>query len=144
MLLSIDGTLLVQILNFVVFWMLLRVLFILPTRRAIEERLRIIASQRSDAEALRARASALRGEADSILDEARRRTGAIMREASERASSEAHAIERRASEEATASVQLAHTTVASERAKAVSNQGQFVKELAHAMAQRAIGNGEVA
>ena len=38
MLLSIDGTLLVQILNFVVFWVLLNFLFIAPTRRVIEER----------------------------------------------------------------------------------------------------------
>src|ERR1700730_9496088 len=100
MLLSIDATFLVQILNFVAFWLLLNFLFIAPTRRAIEERMRLIAGHHREAEALRARAAALKAEADALIDAARRRTEQIMREAAARAADETHEIERKAAEEA--------------------------------------------
>lgn len=138
MLLSIDGTFLVQILNFVLFWVLLNFVFIAPTRRAIEERMSVIAGQRKEAQALRARAAALQAEADAAIDAARRRTEEIMREAAARAALESRDIEQKAAEEAAASVALAHATVASERAQAVQKQGPFIEELARAMVSRAI------
>ncbi len=139
MLLSLDGTFLAQILNFVVFWILLNAVFIAPTRRAIEERERLIAGRLHEADTLRAQAAATQARAAGILDEARKRTDEIMREAAARASAEAHDIERRAGEEAAATIALAHAGVASERAAAVAKQGPFVTELAHAMTQRALG-----
>lgn len=138
MLLSIDGTFLVQILNFVVFWVLLNFVFIAPTRRAIEERLRVIAATQREAQEYRGRAAALQAESDSLIDAARRRTEEIMREASARAAAESHEIERKASDEAAASVALAHAAVASERAHATAKQGPLVQELARAMADRAV------
>ncbi|HKW44907.1 MAG TPA: ATP synthase F0 subunit B [Candidatus Eremiobacteraceae bacterium] len=139
MLLSIDGTFLVQILNFVVFWVLLNFVFIAPTRRAIEGRLRLIALQQREAQELRERAAALKAEADSLIDAARRRTDEIMREAAARASAEVHEIERNAGEQAAASIALAHAAVASERAIALEKQGPLVQELGRAMASRAVG-----
>jgi F-type H+-transporting ATPase subunit b len=138
MLLTIDGTFLVQILNFVVFWVLLNFVFIAPTRRAIEERLRVIALTQREAQELRDRAAALRTEADALIDTARRRTEEVMREASTRAAAESHEIERKASEEAAASVALAHASVASERAHATEKQGPLIRELARAMVDRAV------
>ncbi len=138
MLLTIDGTFLVQILNFVVFWVLLNFVFIAPTRRAIEERLRVIASAQREARELRDRAAALRSEADALIDAARRRTEEIMREAAGRAATESHEIERKASDEAAASVALAHAAVASERAHATEKQGPLVRELAPAKVDRAV------
>jgi F-type H+-transporting ATPase subunit b len=138
MLLSIDGTFLVQILNFVVFWVLLNYVFIAPTRRAIEERLRVIAATQREAQEFRGRAAALQAESDALIDAARRRTEEIMREAGNRAAAESHEIERKASEEAAASVALAHAAVASERAHATEKQGPLVQELARAMADRAV------
>src|SRR5579863_4654535 len=138
MLLSIDGTFLIQILNFVVFWMLLNWLFIAPTRRAIEARQRIIAQQYAEAEAFRKQAEALQAEADGILDAARRSTAESLRDASGRAAADAHEIERRAAADATATVQLAHATVGAERADAVRRQQPLVNDLAQAMVQRAI------
>src|ERR1700730_2838567 len=93
MLLSIDGTLLVQILNFVVFCVLLNFLFIAPTRRVIEERQRVIATQHREAEDLRKQAAALQEQADAIIDDARRRTAETMREAAVRASGRAREID---------------------------------------------------
>jgi F-type H+-transporting ATPase subunit b len=144
MLLSIDGTFLVQILNFVVFWVLLNYVFIAPTRRAIEERMRVIAGQNREAEALRTQATALKMEADTLIDAARRRTEEIMREAAARAAVETHDIEHSAAEEAAASVAHAHTSVASERAQATQKQGPFVEELARAMVKRAVDLGGAA
>lgn len=138
MLLSIDGTFLVQILNFVAFWMLLNFLFIAPTRRAIEERQRVIATQRGQAAELLARVAAIEAQSAVVLDEARRKTDEIMREAAARASAEGHEIERRASEEAAAIVALAHANVASERAQAESKQAPFIAELARSMTRRAL------
>lgn len=139
MLLSIDGTLLVQILNFVAFWVLLNFFFIAPTRKAIEERQRLVATQHREGDELRAQAAALRAQAAAILDEARRRTDEIMREAAARAAAETSAIEKRAAEEAAATVALAHASVASERAQASAKQAAFVSELARSMSQRALG-----
>ena len=138
MLLQPDGTLLVQMLNFIVFFVLLNVLFIAPTRRAIEERQRLIAGRYQEADALRGEAATIESQAASILDDARKRTDEIMRTAAARASAEAHDIERGAAEEAAATVALAHANVATERAAAVDKQGPFITELANAMTQRAL------
>ena len=140
MLLTIDGTFLVQMLNFVVFWVLLNFVFIAPTRRAIEERMAVIAGQQREAQALRDRAAALRAEADSLIDASRRRTEEIMREAAARAATEAHAIERKSADDAATSVAAAHATVASERAQATEKQGVLVADLARAMVTRAVGS----
>ena len=139
MLLSIDGTFLIQILNFAAFWMLLNWLFIAPTRRAIEARQRAIAKLHADADAARAQARALEAEAAVLLDAARRRTDEIMREGASKAAASAKEIERLAAEEAAATVALAQAKVANERADAASKQGVFVHELARSMAQRALG-----
>jgi F-type H+-transporting ATPase subunit b len=144
MLLSIDGTFLAQILNFVLFWVLLNVLFIAPTRRAIEKRQQQIAEQHRLAAEARAEASALQAEAAAILDEARRRTHEVVRDAAARATAEGTDLERRALEEAAATVASAHTKVAGERAEASAKQGRFIDELARSMALRALGAESVA
>lgn len=138
MLLTIDGTFLVQMLNFIVFGILLNIVFIAPTRRAIEVRMRIIADQQRDARAFREHADALKAEADAVIDAARRRTDEIIREAAARAAADAHTIERKASDEAAAHVALAHASVASERARATEKQGALVEDLARAMVLRAV------
>jgi hypothetical protein len=67
-----------------------------------------------------------------------------MRAAAAQASDETHAIERRAVEEATATIALAHATVAGERAQAEAKQGPFITDLARTMAERALGKEQVA
>jgi len=138
MLLTIDGTFIVQMLNFVVFGVLLNIVFIAPTRRAIEERMRIIAERQREARASREQAAALNAEAGALIDAARRRTDEIMREAAVRAAAESHDIERKASEEAAASVAHAHASVALERARATEKQGPLIEDLARAMVTRAV------
>ncbi|MBV8171574.1 MAG: ATP synthase F0 subunit B [Candidatus Eremiobacteraeota bacterium] len=144
MLLSFDGTLLAQILNFVLFWILLDYVFIGPTRRAIEARQRYIATQQREADELAAQAKGLRVQADDILDEARRTTDEALRAASAQASDQARVIERKAAEEAGAIVALADATVAGERSQAVAKQAPFVEELARTMATRALDGEAVA
>jgi F-type H+-transporting ATPase subunit b len=137
MLLSIDGTFLVQILNFILFWVLLNYLFITPTRRAIEERHKYVTNLYREGDELSAQTATLTAQADGILNAARRRTEDAMRSASARASDETHAIERQATEEAAATVALAQATVASERAAARTKQQSFINELARTMVERA-------
>jgi F-type H+-transporting ATPase subunit b len=144
MLLSIDGTFLVQILNFIVFWTLLNYLFIAPTRRAIEQRLAYVTRLYHEGDDMAAKARALQSQADGILNEARRRTDEAMRVAAGEAADEAHRIERAAAEDAAATVQVAHATVAAERTQALEKQQSFVTELAQAMVSRATGFGQVA
>jgi F-type H+-transporting ATPase subunit b len=144
MLLALDGTFFVQILNFIVFWVLLNYIFIAPTRRAIEARQQHIAKQYKEGDAFAAHAREVQAQADAILNEARRHVDEAMRAAASQASDEAHEIERSASEEAAARVSLAHATVAGEREQAVAKQGPFVAELAQSMADRALGEEQVA
>ena len=139
MLLSIDGTFLIQILNFAAFWILLNFLFIAPTRRAIEGRQRFLATQHREGEELRAQGAVLLAQAAGLLDEARRRTDEVMREAAARASADTSAIEKHAANEAAEAVARAHAIVASERAQASAKQAGFVTELARSMSQRALG-----
>ena len=144
MLLSIDGTFLVQILNFILFGVLLNYFFIAPTRRAIEARQQHIAGLYAQGDVFATQAKELQAQADGILDAARRQVEEAMRAAAAKASDEAHAIERKASEEAAASIALAHATVVNERAQALAKQGPFVEELARSMAERALGDERVA
>ncbi len=137
MLLTIDGTFLAQILNFILFWVLLNYLFIAPTRRAIEERSAYVAGLYKEGDAFEAEAASLQAQADAILHEARRQTDESMRAAAASAADEVHTIERKAADEAAATVQLAHATVASERRQALEKQQAFVTELAHSMVARA-------
>lgn len=137
MLLAIDGTFLIQIANFVLFWVLLNYLFITPTRRAIEARQRYIAGLHREAADFAAQAAALRKQSEETLNGARRETLERMAAAAAQASKEAHEIEQRALNEAAATVQLAHATVAAERADALAKQQQFVSELARSMVERA-------
>lgn len=137
MLLTLDGTFLIQMLNFVVFWALLNYLFIAPTRKAIVARQQFIAKQFGEADELRAVADSLRAEADKVLDEARRQTHAVMREASAEAEQSVRSIENRAMEESNAIVALAQATVVSERTAALEKQKPFIEELARTMVERA-------
>ncbi len=144
MLLSIDGTFLVQILNFIVFWTLLNYLFIAPTRRAIEQRLAYVKQLYHEGDEMASKAKTLQAQANAILAEARRRTDEALRTAAGQAADEVHLIERKAAEEAQATVQLAHATVAAERTQALEKQQAFVKELARSMVARATGFEQVA
>src|SRR5579864_5248273 len=104
MLLSIDGTFIFQILNFIVFWVLLNYFFIAPTRRAIEERQKFVANLYREGDQLQAQGAALQAQANAILNEARRTTEEAMRAAAAQAADEIHLIERKAAEEAAASI----------------------------------------
>jgi len=144
MLLTIDGTFFVQILNFILFWVLLNYFFIAPTRRAIEQRQKYVADLYHKGDEMQTKAAALRAQADAILAEARRKTEEAIRAAAAEASDEVHLIERKAADEASASIALAHANVAAERQQAVEKQQAFVTDLAHTMVERATGFEQVA
>jgi F-type H+-transporting ATPase subunit b len=138
MLLSLDGTFLIQILNFIVFWALLNYLYIAPTRRTIEARQRYIAEQYEDAQNLRAQAAALRAQGEAILSGARRQADASLREAVAQADAEAHCMQQETQQKVDAIVAEAHAAASAEKAQAESGALPFVEELAREMSRRAL------
>lgn len=139
MLLTLDGTFFIQMFNFIVFWMLLNIVFIEPTRRAIEARLRHIKQQYDESNEYKRRADSVVAHAEDILAQARRETDRFMRGAAADASAQVHAIEGKSAEEAGAIIRLAQATVASERAQTESDVTPFVDRLARDMLDRAVG-----
>jgi F-type H+-transporting ATPase subunit b len=143
MLLQLDGTFVVQIINFVLFWVLLNYLYIIPTRRAMEARRDYIAGLAADAERFEDEAGALIAQANAKLDQARRTADGIMRAAAADAASQVGAIETKTAERVNEIVMQARSTVEAERTKALAESTAFVRELAAQMAERAIAGADV-
>ncbi len=139
MLILPDGTLFVQLSNFVLFWTLLTFLFIRPTQRAINERQQYIAQLYHDADSYAAEAAALNRTAQQIVGDEARRSEELMRKAAADAARETKVIEKRAAAEAAAAVDRARAEVAAERLAVSIAQQPFVDELARTMADRALG-----
>ncbi|MBC5825696.1 MAG: ATP synthase F0 subunit B [Candidatus Eremiobacteraeota bacterium] len=144
MLILPDGTLFVQILNFVVFWMLLNFFFIRPTQRKIDERLRHVARQYEEADASAAQSAAIMEQASGIVRDAARRAEALMREAAGRAAKETSAIEKDAVAQAATATENARATVAAERDRAQAAALPLIGELAREMVTKAMGPAEMA
>ncbi|MDQ2818029.1 MAG: hypothetical protein M3T49_07480, partial [Candidatus Eremiobacteraeota bacterium] len=107
MLIIPDATLLIQILNFVVFWMLLNLLFIRPTQRAIDQRLRYVAGLYAQADAHAAEAAGISGQAREVLSEAASRAQLVLKEATARAAKETADVEAQSAAEAAGATQAA-------------------------------------
>ena len=139
MLLAIDGTFLVQMVNFIIFWALLNFLFISPVRRSIAARQAYVAAQIADAAKFDEQARALRAQAEETLAHSRKRVEGLLRTAEAEADSEVSAIEKSTAERIDEIVRSAHSAVGEERTRAVARQGAFVDELARSMVDRALG-----
>ena len=75
MFLSIDGTFIVQLINFAIFFAILNVVFMRPVSRAIVARREYINSVTNDYDRYQAETKALRTQAESIRAAARREGG---------------------------------------------------------------------
>jgi len=139
MLIVPDGTIFIQILNFVVFWALLNYLFIRPTQKAIMERQRHIAEAHGEADALTAQAAQLQAEAEAIRAQAARRAQELLRKAAAEAAAQVKTIERETENTAAQIVAAARSAVEKERSVIVAAQQPFIAELARQMADRATG-----
>jgi F-type H+-transporting ATPase subunit b len=139
--LSIDGTLLVQVVNFVLFIVLLNIVFLRPVGRAIAERRAYIDGLSRDIESAEAEVRAARGTAEEHRAAARREADAAIVKARTAAQNEAGDVTLGYQQKAQAIVEDAQRQVGAEIEAARANEAQIVDGLAQTMLERAIGSG---
>jgi len=139
MFLQLDGTFWVQLVNFVIFFAILNVVFFRPVGEAIRKRRAYIDSVLNDDERYAREAKALRAEAESKRIEARRDASERFASARAEAGAEAAAI---ASEHASVAAELiaqARATVGAETDVARGREPELADLLARKLLQRAVG-----
>jgi F0F1-type ATP synthase membrane subunit b/b' len=139
MFLKLDGTFIVQLLNFAIFFALLNVVFIRPVSKAIMKRRQYINSVTNDYDRYQAEATALRTQAESIRTAARRDAEAALAKARSEASNESAALSAQYNEQVAKAIEEANRIVAAELESARASEPQLVRELASLMVERTIG-----
>ncbi len=141
MLLSLDGTLVVQLVNFIVFLLILNAIFLRPVGAAIAKRRAFIDAIANDIEQFRTQLNELDATAAERLASARRAGDAQVGDVRAAAQNEAAAIVADHQAQAAAVAQQAQDAVALEARAARSNEADVVNELARTMLERAVGPG---
>ena len=144
MFLQIDATLLVQVVNFVLFIVLLNIVFLRPVGAAIAKRRAYIDGLARDIEAAEAEVRSARGAAEERRAAARREAEAAIAKARIAAQNEAAAIVANHQQRAAGIVEEAQREVDSEIAAARANEDQIVDSITQTLLERAIGPGAAA
>jgi F0F1-type ATP synthase membrane subunit b/b' len=139
MFLQLDGTFWVQLVNFVIFFAILNVVFLRPVGEAIRKRRAYIDSVLNDDERYAREAKALRAEAESKRIAARRESADHFAAARAEAAAEAAAIAREHATVAAELVAQARATIASETGVARGREPELADVLARKLLQRAVG-----
>lgn len=137
--LSLDGTLVVQLVNFVVFLAILNVIFMKPVGAAIARRRAYIDGLKHDFEHLQVDANDLRSQAEARRLTARREADEVVAKARVAAAQEADATVAAAQGRAAEVTARAHADVAKEVSTARSQEHRVVDALAGEMVSRALG-----
>jgi F-type H+-transporting ATPase subunit b len=137
--LTINGTLVVQLVNFIVFLAILNVIFFKPVGAAIARRRAYIDGLKSDIEALQADVKSLRGQAEQHRIAARRDADEAIARARAEAAKETDAIVAAAQARAAEITHEAHAEVGKEVAAARADEPRIVASLAGEMLERALG-----
>lgn len=138
MFLQIDGTFVVQLINFAIFFAILNVVFMRPVSKAIIARRDYINSVTNDYDRYQAERNALCAEAESIRAAARREAEHALSKTRAEASNEAAAIASQYAQQAAQKVEEAHRTVEAELQTARANEAQTAAELADLMVERTL------
>ena len=138
MFLKLDGTFIVQLVNFAIFFALLRVVFIRPVSKAIVKRREYINSLTNDYDRYQAEAASLRTQAESIRAAARREAEAALAKARAEASNEAAALSTQYNQQVAQIIEEANRIVAAELNAARSSEPQIVRDLANLMVERTV------
>lgn len=136
--LSVNGTLVVQLVNFAIFFLVLNLVFLRPVGAAIAKRRAYINSLVSDYDRYQEEARSLRAEADAIRLAARREAEHRVAAARAAASNEAAAMSSDYSRRAQQIVEDAQRTAQSEFAAARSGEAETVAGLAQLMLARVV------
>jgi len=138
MFLSVDGTALVQLINFAIFFAVLSVVFLRPVSRAIRQRRDYINSLTSDYEKYQAEGKALRERAEAIRAAARRDAEAIMTKARAEASNTAAELATSYGSQVQSTIEQADKTVSEELDQARVNERDTVQQLANLILERTL------
>lgn len=138
MFLSLDGTSVVQLINFAIFFALLNFVFLKPVGRAIVKRRKYIDSLVSDYDRYQAEARNLREEAEGIRAGARREAEQRVAAARAAASNEAAEISTRYAQQAKGTIEKAQQTAQAELETARAGEGDAVRGIADVMLDRVL------
>jgi len=138
MFLKLDGTFWIQLLNFVIFFAVLRVVFLAPVSRAIRARRAYINGVTSDYDKYQGEANTLREQAEAVRASARRDAEAALSKARAEASNTAADLTAQYTTEAQATVERAQLTARGELEEARANESQLVQQLTDLMLERTV------
>lgn len=138
MFLNVDGTIFVQLVNFVVFFAILNVVFLRPVGAAIRKRRAYINSVTEDYDRYQAEATALCTEAEVIRNVARREGLAALGKARAEASNEAADLATQYNTQAAEIVADATRTIEAEAKAARARESEMVEELAALIVDRTL------
>ena len=138
MFLKLDGTFIVQLINFAIFFALLRVVFIRPVSKAIVKRREYINSLTNDYDRYQAETASLRTQAESIRAAARREAEAALAKARAQASNEAAALLTQSNQQVGQIIEEANRIVAAELDAERSSEPRIVRDLANLMVERTV------
>lgn len=136
--LSVNGTLVVQLINFAIFFAVLNVVFLRPVAAAIRRRREYINSLVSDYDRYQAEARSLRAQAEAIRSDARREAENRVAAGRARASNEAAELSGRYAQQAQAIVEQAQHKAQDEFDTARGGEDEAVRGLADFMLDRVI------
>ncbi len=136
--LCVNGTLVVQLINFAIFFAVLNVVFLRPVAGAIAKRRDYINGLVSDYDRYQAEAQSLRAEAEAIRVAARREAEHRVAAARAAASNEAAEISSRYAQRAQSVVEAAQKTARAELEAARAAEGDAVRRIAGLMVERVI------
>ena len=138
MFLKLDGTFIVQLINFAIFFALLSVVFLKPVGNAIRKRREYINSLVAHYDMYREQASDLEAQAEATRAAARREAEALLSRTRAEASNESAAIAQDYSNRATGLIEQARSTADAELAAAREQSRSTVRELADLMVERTL------
>jgi F-type H+-transporting ATPase subunit b len=136
--LSVNGTLIVQLINFAIFFAVLNVVFLRPVASAIRRRREYINSLVSDYDRYQAEARSLRAQAESIRGDARREAENRVAAARARTSNDAAELSGRYAQQAQAIVEDARSRAEAEFEEARSGEDEAARRVADFMLERVI------
>jgi F-type H+-transporting ATPase subunit b len=140
MFLELDGTSIIQLINFAIFFAILNVVFLRPVGAAIKKRREYIDSVKSDHDRYAHQIAALRSSADAARAGARREAEDVMVKARSEAEDEAGTIVGAKTDEAAAIADAARATVHAELTEARVREPELAGALAKDMLERALGS----
>ena len=139
MFLQLDGTFWVQLINFAIFYLIVRVIFLNPVGEAIRKRREYIDGVQNDFMSYTAQAKALRAEAEAHRAAARREAEEFVMSARAAADQEAGKLAADYGEKAVAIADEARRTVEAELKVAREREAELAGTLGQTLLQRAMG-----